>query len=258
MDPELVKQAQNIPASMPTAEEASQSLHRLGELVSSLFTNQGEAWSKHLTAIADLQYLECGIIFLAGLVYMIWGWKIFKPLVILNIALVGGALGGSAALWLKQEPYWWVGAIIGAVVFAVLAWPLFRACLALIGMAFGSMVGYAFYTELIVFMNRPDLAQYPWLGAVAGFIIFGVIAIGFVKPAIVLLTSLQGAMMILAASIGLMCKSASMRPQLLDRLCEAPWVAQAAVAVVTLIAITIQVTQSQHAKSAAEGGNKAT
>ncbi|HPS52675.1 MAG TPA: DUF4203 domain-containing protein [Phycisphaerae bacterium] len=251
-----MQQVHNIPASMPTQEQARQSLDRLGELVSSLFSGQGEAWEKHLSAVADLQYVECSLIFVAGLVYMIWGWKIFKPLVILNIALVGGVLGGMAAVSLKNEPYWWAGMIIGAIVFGVAAWPLFRFCLALIGMAFGSMVGYAFYTELIVFMNRPDMANYPWLGAVAGFIIFGVIAIGFVKPAIILLTSLQGAMMILAASLGLLCKASSLRPELLDRLGTSPWIAQAAVAVLTLVGIIIQITRSHKAADAAENGKK--
>lgn len=250
------EQVQNIPASMPTQEQARQSLERLNELVSSLFSGQGEAWSKHLSAIADLHYIQCILILAAGLVYMIWGWKIFKPLVILNIALVGGALGGAAALWLKQEPYWWVGSLIGAVVLGVAAWPLFRFCLAIIGMAFGSIVGYAFYTELIVWMNRPDLAQYPWLGAVAGFIVFGVIAIGFVKPAIILLTSLQGGMMILIAALGLLCNAPSLRPELLTRLDESPWIAQAAVAAVTLVGIVIQIGKSQKAAAAAESGKK--
>jgi len=253
-----LKNVQNLPASMPSAEEARQSLDRLGELVSSLFAGQGEAWSKHLAAIADLQILECVILFLAGVVYMTWGWKIFKPLVILNIALVGGVLGGMATVALKNEPYWWAGMIIGAVVLGAVAWPMFRFCLTLIGMAFGSIVGYAFYTELISFMGRPELAQYPWIGAGAGFIIFGVIAIGFVRPAIILLTSLQGSMMVLAAAIGLLCKAPTLRPELLARLGDTPWMAQAAVAVVTLIAIIIQITKSQSAKAESSGNGEKT
>lgn len=247
-DPQQVQKAletaeavsENIPASMPTTDDAMGALHKLKDIITQTFTGQQQAWPDQLEFLAREHFLECTVLVVFGLVCIIWGWRIFKPFVAINFMLAGALLGGMVTIWFDKDPYWYIGSIGGAIILGVLSWPLFKAFVTFFCMLLGALIGHAMFTEMVFRFGREDLAQYPWLGAVIGAIVFGVMALAFLKPTIILLTSLQGSMLLCAGTFGLLCKIQQIQPDMIKIFTENPWIAQITVAVITVIGIIIQ------------------
>lgn len=240
---------ENLPTTLPSSDDAMGALHKLKEIITQTFTGQQQAWPEQIQFFANQHFIECTLLVIFGVLCLIWGWRIFKPLVVINFILAGAMLGGMGAIMLEQEQYWFVGSAIGAVILGILAWPLFKAFVAFIGMLFGALIGNAVFLEIIYRCGRDDLAQYPWLGAVIGAIVFSVMAISFLKPTIILLTSLQGSMMLAAGVFGLACKIDSIRPDLVDTFSANPVIAQIIIAVVAVLGIILQTRARRSAAS---------
>jgi len=151
--------------------------------------------------VSQLNYAEAGLLIGAGLVYLLYGWKIFKILVMVNAALAGAWI----AYWLAQryEIGWWLSPI-GGLVLAILAWPLMRYAVCLMSGLAGALLG-AFVARSLMLSNTLVLASAA-LGLVTlgllAFIIFRVIVVGF--------TSVQGSLMTVGGLVGMVAKVQNM------------------------------------------------
>jgi len=162
-------------------------------------------------ALRDLGNSQYGavlamLLFACGLVYMLQGWKIFKILVVANVALLGAAVGSYVGMMARGENTWMYVSAAGALLMGGLAWPLMKYAVSLLGGIAGSFVGYGLWHYVGNAADRPEILQYAWVGALVGLIVLGLLAFVILKFVVMFVTSIQGAMMGLAGVLALMLK----------------------------------------------------
>ncbi|MCS7032785.1 MAG: hypothetical protein NZ561_02190, partial [Phycisphaerae bacterium] len=103
----------------------------------------------------------------AGVVYLLFGFYLFKWLVTLNAALVGAYLGslvgqsGDAAI---------AGAFMGGFAAAAATWPLMNYAVTIMGGLFGALLGISLWRSVGL---DPT---YAWSGGLTGLIFFGMLS----------------------------------------------------------------------------------
>ncbi len=178
-----------------------------GQFVWPEIPNQGQI----VDALLDLGTSQYGavlamLLFACGLVYMLQGWKIFKVLVVANVAVVGAVAGSYVGSMARGENTWMYASAAGALLLGGLAWPLMKYAVSLLGGIIGSLVGYGLWHYVASAADRPEMLQYAWVGALVGLITLGLLAFVILKFVVMFVTSLQGAVMGLSGVLALMLK----------------------------------------------------
>ena len=145
------------------------------------------------------------VLLTCGLVYMLQGWKIFKILVVVNVA-VFGALAGNYLGAMAKGDTWVYTSAAGALLLGGLAWPLMKYAVSLLGGLFGGVVGFALWAYITDTINRPDLLNYAWVGGIVGLITLGLLAFVILKLVVMFITSLQGAAMVVGGVLAMLLK----------------------------------------------------
>jgi hypothetical protein len=145
--------------------------------------------------IAALSWLEAVLAISFGIVYMLYGWRIFKALVVICFGLVG-LFGGIKVGQQFDEPL--LGGVVGLVLLAVLSVPLMRWAVSLLGALAGGLLAagiwYAFELP----------GKYILAGAGIGLIAGGMISFIIFKIAVMLFTSLGGGLVTVAGLVALL------------------------------------------------------
>jgi hypothetical protein len=149
-----------------------------------------------------------------GLAFLLYGYRVYKALVILVFALAGGligmvlgayaGLGGTTSI---------IGMAGGALVLGLLAWPLHRV-------GWGVLGGIAF---AFVFAGFADSAgvrgqEYMYLIAGGSFVLGLALTIWLFRPLLVVITSLVGAMFLAVGVLRLTSLRASFGERILEYL----------------------------------------
>jgi hypothetical protein len=137
------------------------------------------------------------ILIIAGIIYLLFGYYLYKFLIVLNFALLA-AIGGAAvgSRWHAPE----IGAVVAALTAGALAWPLMKYAVAIIGGVYGAMLGAALWQGAGLHMD------FAWSGATMGLILFGLLSFLLFRGCIILYTALQGSFMFVFGVLGLVCK----------------------------------------------------
>lgn len=181
------------------------------------------------------------LLILMGIIYLLFGYQIFKALVLLNAAIVGALLGismggeGDAAI---------IGAVIGGVGGAALAWPTMKYAVAIMGGICGVIMGAGLWHSLNL---DPKLV---WAGALVGLIGFGLFSFILFRGSIMMYTSLQGSFMIVFGILSLIYHDPDLVPKLTPHLSQ-PFLLPAAVFVPAVFGLIFQQHKTAHA-----GGNR--
>jgi len=155
--------------------------------------------------VLKLSYLEALVFVAFGVIYLFYGWRVFKALVIINFAgigmysgiLLGGKLGSS--LW---------GGIVGAFFLGIICWPFMKYSVSVLGAMAGAVLGGAFWRII----GLPE--GLIWCGALTGLIAGGLLVFSSYKTSIMLFTSLQGSALVVVGILALL----SDYPDLSERL----------------------------------------
>ena len=144
--------------------------------------------------IITLTWLQAIIAISFGVVYLLYGWRIFKVLVIICFGLIGLFVGIQLGSKFQKEL---LGGIIGLFLLAGVSIPLMRWAVSMLGAVAGGIlsggVWYAF-----------ELPQkYIWAGAIIGMVAGGMIAFIAFKVAVMLFTSLSGGVLIVTGMLAL-------------------------------------------------------
>ncbi|MCH9021273.1 MAG: hypothetical protein IID32_00730 [Planctomycetes bacterium] len=123
----------------------------------------------------------CAVAF--GIVYFIYGWRVFKTLVVINCVLLGVLAGGYVGRLLGSSLW---GGIIGAAICGVISWPFMKYSVSVLGGLAGAILGAALWHSV----SLPD--SMAWSGALVGLIAGGFLAFASFKTSVMLFTSLQG------------------------------------------------------------------
>lgn len=145
--------------------------------------------------VLGLSYLEAAVFIAFGIIYLIYGWRVFRALVTINFAGVGIYLGiflggklGSA-LW---------GGILGAFLLGTVCWPFMKYSVSILGGFAGAILGGALWR--IIGLPEPLI----WCGALAGLIAGGLLVFSSYKTSIMLFTSLQGSSFVVIGTLALL------------------------------------------------------
>jgi len=144
--------------------------------------------------IITLTWLQAIIAISFGVVYLLYGWRIFKVLVMICFGLIGLFVGIQLGSKFEKEL---LGGIIGLFLLAGVSIPLMRWAVSMLGAVAGGIlsggVWYAF-----------ELPQkYIWAGAIIGMVAGGMIAFIAFKVAVMLFTSLSGGALIVTGMLAL-------------------------------------------------------
>jgi hypothetical protein len=147
------------------------------------------------TQIASLSWFHAIIAISFGVVYLLYGWRIFKVLAVICFGMIGLFVGlylgekAGNALW---------GGIIGIAVLAIVSIPMMKWSICILGALAGGMltasIWYAF--------ELPQL--YLWAGAAVGLVAGGMISFIIFKIAVMMFTSLGGSITMMAGILALL------------------------------------------------------
>jgi hypothetical protein len=137
------------------------------------------------------------ILILAGIVFLLFGYSIFKVLVTLNAAVLGGYTG---ALLGEKSGVAVPAGIVGAMLAGTAAWPTMKYAVAIMGAMFGAVLGVTFWRLANLDPN------FGWSGGMTGLVFFGLLSFLLFRECIICYTSLQGSVMLIFGILGLVLK----------------------------------------------------
>jgi len=145
--------------------------------------------------IVTLSWLQAVIAISFGAVYLLYGWRIFKALAVISFALLG-LYGG---MWVGgQFDRVLLGSVVGSALLAVLAVPLMRWAVSILGAVAGGILTAGVWYAC----GLPE--QYIWAGGLVGIVAGGMISFIIFKIAVMLFTSLGGGALIAAGALSLL------------------------------------------------------
>jgi hypothetical protein len=193
------------------------------------------AWCQSLNAAS------AALLLVGGVVYLMFGYYLFKGLITLNAALAGAYAGaffgqaGEAAL---------PGACIGAFIAAAVCWPLMRWAVAITGALIGFIIGVGVWRGIGL---DPTFSP---AGGIIGLVFCGMLSFILFRGSVMLFTSVQGAAMLALGLLGLMQKYPSVAPAIAKSLEKSPMLLPMAVFVPAVLGLIYQ--QSGSTPPAAE------
>lgn len=195
----------------------------------------------------DLNPGAATLLIVAGIVYLLFGFYLFKWLVTLNAALVGAYLGsligrsGDAAI---------AGAFLGGFAAAAATWPLMKWAVTVMGGLFGCLLGVSLW-------RASGLAPgYAWSGGLTGLIFFGMLSFIVFKLSVMTYTSLQGSVMLIFGILSLIFKSPDVSSRMADFVTVKPFILPAAIMIPMICGMFYQAQYGGPEAAAGGGGEK--
>jgi hypothetical protein len=185
------------------------------------------------------------MLIIIGLIYLLFGFQIFRALVLVNAAVVGAYVG---AYWGKEGDAETIGAVICAVIAAAIAWPTMKYAVALMGGIFGALLGASIWHALGLDPNVD------WAGALVGLIGFGMLSFVLFRGSVMMYTSLQGAFMLIFGVLGLIYQYQDAAKQVSEHLKLQPFLLPAAIFIPALMGLIFQQHNTATASSGGGGG----
>ncbi len=188
------------------------------------------------------------ILLIGGIVYLVFGVYMYKALITVNLAIVGGYLGAFIGHKTGGTGAMIPWALIGAFTFAAMTWPLMKYAVALMGGLYGFLLGAA------IWHTAQLEAKYAWAGGGMGLIAFGMLSFILFRGSIMMYTSLQGSVMLVFGLLGLIFKYQSVSPKLVASLTSQPIVLPLTIFIPAVLGLIYQQTQFGGAPQAGGGG----
>lgn len=164
--------------------------------------------------VAGLGYVEAAVSIAIGLVYLLYGFKVFKILVIVNAAALGAWVGYLATQqW--QIP-WWTPPVAGLAL-GLLAWPLMRYAVCVMGALAGALLG-TFIAKAIGLSDQAVLA-----GAIIGLATLGLLAFVIFRIIVTGFTSLQGSLLATAGVVAVAARALHLSDPIRQGLADRPY-----------------------------------
>lgn len=152
--------------------------------------------------VTALSWFQAVIAISFGVVYLLYGWRIFKVLVVICFGLLGLFAGIKIGDQFDAQIQ---GGLIGLALLAALAVPLMRWAVSALGAVAGGVLAAGIWYAF----ELPE--KYIWAGAITGIVAGGMISFIVFKIAVMLFTSLGGGVLIVAGMLNLMHNYESMQ-----------------------------------------------
>lgn len=197
-----------------------------------------------------LSPLEAGLLLVPmGLVFLLFGFKLYKLLVSLVFAGIGAGLGGALAACVGWSAI--LGMVAGALVLGLLAWPLHRIAWGFLG---GAILGGA---AVLLLSAR---SQDPILLAIVATVIFAggfILTLLLMRPLIILVTAILGAAVLVQAILRLSLLAPSFGDPVASMLQAKPYLLAILVAIPAALGFLLQWRDTSAAAKASSRKKKA-
>jgi len=148
--------------------------------------------------IIRLDLLEALMFISFGAVCLVYGWRVFKILVVISFGLLGLLLGIMVGDKISGEDSQLIGGLIGLGLMAVLSVPLMRWAVSILGaIAGGILTSGIWYASGLT-------EKYMWAGALIGIVAGGMISFIIFKIAVILFSSLGGSGLMVTGILALL------------------------------------------------------
>ena len=87
--------------------------------------------------IVSLSWLQAVLAISFGIVYLLYGWRIFKVLVVISFGLLGMFIGIKVGRYAGNEIW---GGVIGLIAMAIISVPLMKWCICILGAVAGGVL----------------------------------------------------------------------------------------------------------------------
>jgi hypothetical protein len=206
-------------------------------------------WPREADFISWCQAIGPGmaaVLLMVGTIFLLWGYPVFRYLIMLNFAVVGAYLGAAIG---KHADTVMAGALIGGFLAGALAWPMMRWAVALTGAGIGLILGAALWRA------AGQDPTFDWAGGLTGFVAFGMLSFIVFRGGVILYTSLQGGALLASGILGLLEKYPSVGPELGDHLVHQRFLLPTAIVIPAVVGLIFQHHMSGPA-TAGGGGKK--
>lgn len=215
--------------------------------VAQAVTRLREEWARLMSAEPLIVAI---IMVVAGVVFLLYGFRLYKALVMVLYAFIGLVVGGIVAAHFGIGSLW--GAIPGALLLGLVAWPLHR-------LGWGILGGLAFAAAAVivpgifaaVFSGLLGLGMDVWvlLMGLAGFIVGLVLTMLILRPLIIVITSLCGGSILVQGAMQLVAQWPATGGKMVPFLVSHVWVQVVLVLLLAGIGVVLQFTGGGGARS---------
>ena len=148
--------------------------------------------------VTSLNFLEAMTFMSFGVVCLMYGWRVFKVLVVISFGILGLFLGILASEKVNGQQHQVLGGLIGFALMAAVSVPLMRWAVSILGaIAGGIMTSGLWYA-----CQLPE--KYIWAGALIGVIAGGMISFIIFRIAVMLFSSLGGSALVVTGTLALL------------------------------------------------------
>ncbi len=150
------------------------------------------------TQITSLGLLEALTFISFGAVCLVYGWRVFKMLVVISFGLLGLILGLTVSDKVSGGDSQILGGLIGLGLLAALSVPLMRWAVSILGaVAGGTLTSGIWYACGLT-------EKYIWAGALIGIVAGGMISFIIFRVAVILFSSLGGSVLMATGILALL------------------------------------------------------
>ncbi len=155
------------------------------------------AQARILGTLAGAEVYFSIVLLIIGALFILFGYKAYKWIVVLNCVALGFWLGGLLG---DRAQIATVAAVLGALLCGAISWPLMKYAVAICGGLVGAVIGMVLWA----YFNQPvDIA---WAGGLVGLTILGMLSFILFKTSVILFTCVQGAAMFVLGTSALLIK----------------------------------------------------
>jgi hypothetical protein len=214
--------------------QAEHAGHKAAAAASAALFQFPDHWPQQGELLTWVQQMGPGLaalMVLMGVVYLMFGYNIFKGLVLLNAAVLGAIVGSSIGDHTGGSvPL----AVTCAFIFAVITLPLMRWAVAIMGGLCGAAIGVSLWRTL-------DLdPHFAWAGSGMGLIFFGLLTFILFRGCVMTYMSLQGAAMLICGLLALTFKYDGMPTRVSSVLALKPFLLPMLVFIPTVLGVVYQ------------------
>jgi len=209
-------------ATAAPAAEASSDFERTFELVVTMFSKvDALAQPEHMTQLLQAVPVVFAVVCLiSGVVCMLHGAKFYKPVVVIAALAIGAFVGYELGKSIEAR---YVVATVLAALLAVLAMPLMKYAVAVLGGLVGAFAGANAWSALWQWAHSAPIGSTPedgshWIGALLGLLVCGMLAFVLFEQAVIVFTSLSGATLAMIGATALLLQVAAWRTPILEQL----------------------------------------
>lgn len=203
--------------------------------------------------LARMHEVWAVVLILAGLIYLLGGWKIYKFLVTVNGAALGALLGNALGARADGQNVQIIITVAGALLLGVIAWQMLKASVSLMGALAGATAGYGLWTYAAQAAGNVPLAAHAWAGALLGFVTVGLLALVAFKHIVMIFTAYQGAVMCVSGVLAMMVKPYLMGDRLRTMLVDNQHLLPILLGVPTVLGYCLQYTAGGGGKKKKDG-----